>query len=39
VSVGGAITIHEDSADTLIKRADELMYRSKAAGRGRATVE
>jgi diguanylate cyclase (GGDEF)-like protein/PAS domain S-box-containing protein len=39
VSVGGAITIHEDSADTLIKRADELMYRSKAAGRGQATVE
>jgi diguanylate cyclase (GGDEF)-like protein/PAS domain S-box-containing protein len=39
VSVGGAITIREDSADTLIKRADELMYRSKAAGRGRATVE
>ena len=39
VSVGGAITIHEDSAETLIKRADELMYQSKAAGRGRATVE
>lgn len=39
VSVGGAITIREDSADTLIKRADELMYRSKAAGRGRSTVE
>ena len=39
VSVGGAITIHEDSAETLIKRADELMYRSKAAGRGRASVE
>jgi hypothetical protein len=28
VSVGGAITIREDSADTLIKRADVLMYRS-----------
>ncbi|MGC2246705.1 MAG: sensor domain-containing diguanylate cyclase [Terriglobales bacterium] len=39
VSVGGAITIHEDSAETLIKRADELMYQSKVAGRGRASVE
>jgi diguanylate cyclase (GGDEF)-like protein len=36
VSVGGAVSVPEDSADSLIKRADELMYRSKAAGRGRA---
>jgi diguanylate cyclase (GGDEF)-like protein/PAS domain S-box-containing protein len=39
VSVGGAVTVPDDSADSLIKRADELMYRSKAAGRGRASVE
>ncbi|MGA7970043.1 MAG: sensor domain-containing diguanylate cyclase [Terriglobales bacterium] len=38
VSVGGAVSVPEDSADSLIKRADELMYRSKAAGRGRAAV-
>jgi len=38
VSVGGAVAIREDSADSLIKRADELMYRSKGAGRGRASV-
>jgi diguanylate cyclase (GGDEF)-like protein/PAS domain S-box-containing protein len=38
VSVGAAVACPDDSADTLIKRADELMYRSKAAGRGRASV-
>ena len=38
VSVGGAVAGRDDSADSLIKRADELMYRSKAAGRGRAAV-
>ena len=39
VSVGGAVARKDDSADSLIKRADELMYRSKAAGRGRAAIE
>jgi diguanylate cyclase (GGDEF)-like protein/PAS domain S-box-containing protein len=39
VSVGGAVVRQEDTADTLIKRADELMYRSKAAGRGRAALD
>jgi len=39
VSVGGAVATKNDSADTLIKRADKLMYRSKAAGRGRAAVD
>ncbi len=38
VSVGGAVARKDDTADMLIKRADELMYRSKAAGRGRAVV-
>ncbi len=39
VSIGGAVAGRDDSADSLIKRADELMYRSKAAGRGQAAVE
>jgi len=38
VSVGGAVSVQEDSADSIISRADELMYRSKAGGRGRAAV-
>jgi diguanylate cyclase (GGDEF)-like protein/PAS domain S-box-containing protein len=37
-SVGGTVARPDDSADSLIHRADELMYRSKAAGRGRASV-
>jgi len=38
VSIGAALSRPGDSAEDLIKRADELMYRSKAAGRGRATT-
>ncbi|HVM94387.1 MAG TPA: sensor domain-containing diguanylate cyclase [Terriglobales bacterium] len=38
VSVGGAVAGREDSADSVISRADELMYRSKAEGRGRSAV-
>jgi len=38
VSVGGAVAGREDSADSVIRRADELMYRSKALGRGRSAV-
>jgi diguanylate cyclase (GGDEF)-like protein/PAS domain S-box-containing protein len=37
VSVGTALSRPGDSAEDLIKRADERMYRSKAAGRGRST--
>jgi len=39
ISVGGAVVRKEDTADTLIKRADELMYRGKAAGRGQAALD
>jgi diguanylate cyclase (GGDEF)-like protein/PAS domain S-box-containing protein len=39
ISVGGAVARKDDTADTLIKRADELMYQSKAAGRGQAAVD
>jgi GGDEF domain-containing protein len=38
VSIGSALSGPGDSAEDLVKRADELMYRSKAAGRGRATT-
>ncbi len=39
ISVGAALSRSGESAQELIHRADELMYRSKAAGRGRATCE
>ena len=38
-SVGAALSRPGDSAEDLIQRADELMYRSKNGGRGRATTE
>jgi diguanylate cyclase (GGDEF)-like protein/PAS domain S-box-containing protein len=39
VSVGGTLARPEDSAETLLKRADLLMYASKENGRNRVTVE
>jgi diguanylate cyclase (GGDEF)-like protein/PAS domain S-box-containing protein len=39
ISIGAALSQADDSAQTLIERADKLMYRSKAAGRGCATTE
>lgn len=39
VSVGGAVARPADSIETLVKRADELMYASKNGGRNRVTVE
>lgn len=39
VSVGGVLAGPEDTAETLIHRADEMMYKSKQAGRNRVTVE
>lgn len=38
-SVGAALWRPGESADELIARADELLYRSKKGGRGRATTE
>lgn len=39
VSIGGALVKTEDTCEALIRRADELMYRSKSRGRNCATVE
>ncbi len=39
VSVGGALGTPADTIETLVKRADELMYASKNDGRNRVTVE
>jgi diguanylate cyclase (GGDEF)-like protein/PAS domain S-box-containing protein len=38
VSIGGAVARADDSPATLVKRADERMYASKADGRNRVTV-
>ena len=38
VSIGSTVAGLSDSVESLVERADELMYRSKAAGRDRATV-
>jgi diguanylate cyclase (GGDEF)-like protein len=39
ISVGATLSRLGGSAEELIQRADELMYRSKTSGRGRATTE
>jgi len=39
VSVGGTLALPDDTAEGLIKRADELMYQSKTSGRGRASTK
>ncbi|MGD0941657.1 MAG: sensor domain-containing diguanylate cyclase [Terracidiphilus sp.] len=39
VSVGGAVVRTQDSPETLIARADSLLYRSKTAGRNCVTIE
>ncbi len=38
VSIGGTVTRHGDTAEAIIKRADQLMYQSKRKGRNRITV-
>jgi diguanylate cyclase (GGDEF)-like protein/PAS domain S-box-containing protein len=38
VSIGGTLAHASDNEETLIERADELMYASKAEGRNRATI-
>jgi len=38
ISVGGTLLKNEDTPETAIQRADELMYQSKRNGRNRVTV-
>lgn len=38
ISIGATISMPEDSPETIIKRADELMQESKQAGRNRVTI-
>jgi len=39
ISLGATIARRDDTVDSLIKRVDKLMYKSKQAGRNRLTVE
>lgn len=39
VSVGATMALKDDSIEELIQRADSLMYKSKAAGKNRITIE
>jgi diguanylate cyclase (GGDEF)-like protein/PAS domain S-box-containing protein len=38
ISIGATLVCEDDSTDTLIKRADALLYESKSAGRNRLTM-
>ena len=38
VSIGATLLAEKDSAESAVRRADELLYKSKAAGRNRTTV-
>ncbi len=38
ISIGGTLLVSGDSAESVVKRADQLMYASKSGGRNRATV-
>lgn len=39
VSIGGTLVREDDTVESLVKRADELMYQSKMAGRNRLTMD
>ncbi|HYA87966.1 MAG TPA: diguanylate cyclase [Nitrospirota bacterium] len=39
ISLGASLARKDDTVDSVIKRVDELMYKSKQAGRNRLTVE
>lgn len=39
VSIGATCMRHEDTLETVVNRADELMYRSKLSGKNRLTVD
>jgi len=38
VSIGGTLAVKTDSVESIVRRADELMYRSKEEGRNRTTM-
>jgi diguanylate cyclase (GGDEF)-like protein len=38
ISIGATIIQEEDTVETLIKRADKMLYRSKEEGRNRVTT-
>ncbi|MBN2027077.1 MAG: sensor domain-containing diguanylate cyclase [Actinobacteria bacterium] len=38
VSIGGTLALQSDSVESIVRRADELMYRSKQEGRNRTTL-
>lgn len=38
ISLGATVAKHDDTAESLIKRADQLLYRSKKEGRNRLTL-
>jgi diguanylate cyclase (GGDEF)-like protein/PAS domain S-box-containing protein len=39
ISLGGTLARGEDTADSLLERADSLMYRSKSSGRNRVSLD
>ncbi len=39
ISIGATLVRDDDSIESLVKRADILLYKSKAAGRNRLTIE
>jgi diguanylate cyclase (GGDEF)-like protein len=38
ISIGATISIEGDTVENIVKRSDELMYRSKSDGRNRTTI-
>jgi diguanylate cyclase (GGDEF)-like protein/PAS domain S-box-containing protein len=38
VSIGGTLALNSDGVETIVRRADELMYRSKTEGRNRTNL-
>jgi PleD family two-component response regulator len=38
ISMGGTLVLADDTPESLVRRADELMYHSKQAGRNRVTI-
>jgi len=38
ISIGATLALHDDTVESIVRRADELMYESKAKGRNRVSV-